>query len=62
MRVSEIKELIKHIPGRTELLVISNAETEDGTKLGTGLGYFDFEENELIYIGKITIVTDNNED
>jgi hypothetical protein len=62
MKVSELKEALKHIAGRTELLVIPNAETEDGIKLGTGLGYFDYEENELVYLGKITITTDNNED
>lgn len=55
MRVSELKEAIKHLPGRTELLVLANAETESGVKLGTGLGYFDTEEKELVYLGKITI-------
>ena len=58
MRVNELKELLKHLPGRTELLVIPNAETESGVKLGTGLGYFDMEEKELVYLGKITIAKD----
>jgi hypothetical protein len=63
MRVNEIKELLKHLPGRTELLIIPNAEMENGKKLGTGIGYFDDEEKELVYLGNITIVEDiQNED
>lgn len=56
MRVSEIKELVKHLPGRTELLIIADAETEDGKKLDIGIGYFDNEEKELVYLGKITVI------
>jgi len=55
MRANELKELLKSLPGRTELLVIPTAETENGTILGTGLGYFDEEEKELVYLGKITV-------
>ncbi len=44
MKVNEMKELLKHLPGRTELIVIRDAEMENGVKLGTGIGYFDTEE------------------
>ncbi len=56
MKVNEMKELLKHLPGRTELIVMHDAEMENGVKLGTGIGYFDTEEKELVYLGKITIV------
>jgi len=62
MKVSELKESIKHIPGRTELLFFPDrlAEDENGKKLKAGIGYYDDEEKELVYIGEITIV--ENED
>lgn len=62
MRVSELKEAIKHIAGRTEILFFPTnlAEDESGKKLKAGLGYFDDENKELVYIGNITIV--ENED
>lgn len=61
MRVSELREALKHIPGRTELLIIPQAETNEGIKLGTGIGYFDFEENELIFLGKIRVAKENED-
>lgn len=62
MRVNELKELLKHLPGRTELLILPDAETESGIKLATGLGYFDEEEKELVYLGKIQVVQNTDED
>jgi hypothetical protein len=62
MKVSDLRNAIKHLAGRTELLYFPSnlAEDENGKKLKEGLGYFDDENKELVYIGSITIV--ENED
>ena len=61
MRVSELKGLLRHLPGRTEILIIPNGQTETGVKLSIGLGYFDEEEKEMVYLGKVTIAEDIDE-
>lgn len=61
MRVSELRDIIKHLPGRTELLLIPEFINEDNKKIKTGIGYFDAEEKELVYIGEIHII-ESNED
>lgn len=58
MTVKAIRELTRHLPGRTELVVILNGETDSGSKLPPGVGYFDIEEDELVYLGAIKILKD----
>jgi hypothetical protein len=58
MTIKGIRELTKHLAGRTELIVIFNGETDTGTKLPPGVGYFDVEEDELVYLGAIKILKD----
>lgn len=58
MTIKGIRELTKHLAGRTELMVIFNGETENGSKLPPGIGYFDSEEDELVYLGAIKVIKD----
>ena len=61
MKVQDLRNVIKHLPGRTEIMFLNEVETEEG-KLKPGLVYHDLEEDELVYIGEIQIVEEVDED
>jgi len=62
MKVSNIREIIRHLPGRTELMFIPESESEIGVTLKPGLAYYDIETEELVYIGEIQVIQDIDED
>jgi hypothetical protein len=62
MKVSNIREIIRHLPGRTELMFIPESEIETGQVLKPGLAYYDIETEELVYIGEIKIIQNIDED
>lgn len=62
MTIKDFKELTKGVSPDSELMYFpeGSVEDEDGKPLLAGIGYFDMEEHELVYLGDISITTDDN--
>lgn len=61
MKVQDLRNVIKHLPGRTEIMFMNEFESDSG-KVKPGLVYHDLEEDELVYIGEIQIIEEVDED
>jgi hypothetical protein len=58
MTVRDLKEALRHIPANSEIVFFpeGSVEDENGNKLMAGIGYFEIEEKEFVYIGDIVII------
>jgi hypothetical protein len=63
MKVKDIKEKLKHVSGNSEIVFFpeGSAEDENGDVLMPGIGYFDLESKEFVYIGDIVVIEDEKE-
>lgn len=62
MTVQELRERIRHLSGLDEVIFFpaNTIEGEDGTELPAGLGYFDVEEKEYVYLGEILVIDEED--
>lgn len=62
MTLKEFREKTKYIAGSAEIVFYEEgaAEGEDGEKLMPGIGLYDMEEHEFIYLGDISIIEDDS--
>lgn len=61
MTINELRNIIKHLPGRTELLFLPKTEIDVNDMAGPGLAYLDIETEELMYIGDLEVIEDIDE-
>lgn len=63
MTVQQLKERIRHLAGHNEVVFFPEGSIEDGegNNLMAGIGYFDLEEKDYVYLGDI-VVLDDEED
>lgn len=62
MTVRDIKEALKGVSPIAEIVFFTEgtAEDDDGNKLMPGIGYFDIESGEFVYIGDIAVMDDDD--
>lgn len=62
MTLKEFREKTKHIAGSAEIVFYEEgaAEGENGEKLMPGIGLFDIEEKDFVYLGDIAIIEDDS--
>lgn len=63
MKVKELSKLLKNVSPEAEVLIFPDGvEDEDGDMILPGVGYYDPDTQEFVYIGDASTVETTDED